>query len=131
MEQKELKKLLASDKLKSERLIEEVKAIDAKFGGKTTLGRRRTEIIAAKHIDKIEALDGLFARYVPAATFAIFGPAIVLLAVSYADPWAALLLLGCGILVPAGMAIAGIGAAAASRNQFLSMARLQARFRQG
>jgi ATP-binding cassette, subfamily C, bacterial CydD len=37
-------------------------------------------------------------------------------------------LLGCGILVPVGMAIAGIGAAAASRNQFLAMARLQARF---
>ena len=55
-EQKELKKLLASDKLKAEKLIEEVKAIDAKFGIKTALGKRRTEIIAAKHIDKIEAL---------------------------------------------------------------------------
>ena len=79
-------------------------------------------------VDKIEALDGLFARYVPAATFAIAGPAVVLLVVLYADPWAALLLLGCGLLVPIGMAVAGIGAAAASRNQFLAMARLQARF---
>ncbi len=79
-------------------------------------------------VDKIEALDGLFSRYVPAATFAMVGPAIVLLAVLYADPWAALLLLGCGLLVPVGMAVAGIGAAAASRNQFLAMARLQARF---
>jgi ATP-binding cassette subfamily C protein CydD len=79
-------------------------------------------------VDKIEALDGLFSRYVPAATFAIVGPVIVLLAVLYADPWAALVLLGCGLLVPIGMAIAGIGAAAASRNQFLAMARLQARF---
>jgi ATP-binding cassette, subfamily C, bacterial CydD len=79
-------------------------------------------------VDKIEALDGLFSRYVPAATFAMIGPAIVLLAVLYADPWAALLLLVCGLLVPVGMAVAGIGAAAASRNQFLAMARLQARF---
>ena len=55
-EQKDLKKLLASDKLKDETLIEEVKAIDAKFGGKTALGKRRTQIIEAKHIDKIEAL---------------------------------------------------------------------------
>ena len=55
-EQKELRKLLASDKLKAERLIDEVKAINAKFGGKTALGRRRTELIAAKHIDKIDAL---------------------------------------------------------------------------
>ena len=55
-EQKELKKLLTSDKLKSEKLIEEVKAVDARFGGKTELGRRRTKIIEARHIDKIEAL---------------------------------------------------------------------------
>ncbi|MGZ6006463.1 MAG: DNA topoisomerase IV subunit A [Rhizomicrobium sp.] len=55
-EQKDLKKLLGSDKLKSEKLIEEVKAIDAKFGGKAEIGRRRTRIIEAKHIDKIEAL---------------------------------------------------------------------------
>ncbi len=55
-EQKELKKLLGSDDLKSQRLIDEVKAIDAKFGGKTALGRRRTQIVEAKHIDKIEAL---------------------------------------------------------------------------
>src|SRR5664279_5700197 len=55
-EQKELKKLLASDTLKSAKLIEEIKAVDAKFGAKTALGKRRTEIIAAKHIDKLEAL---------------------------------------------------------------------------
>jgi topoisomerase-4 subunit A len=55
-EQKELKKLLGSDKLKSEKLIEEVEAIDAKFGEKTELGRRRTRIVEARHIDKIEAL---------------------------------------------------------------------------
>jgi len=30
--------------------------MDAKFGGKTELGRRLTQIIEAKHIDKIEAL---------------------------------------------------------------------------
>jgi topoisomerase-4 subunit A len=55
-EQKDLRKLMGSDKLKSEKLIEEMKAMDAKFGGKTDLGRRRTQIIEAKHIDKIEAL---------------------------------------------------------------------------
>jgi topoisomerase-4 subunit A len=55
-EQKELKKLLGSAKLKSERLIEEVKAIDAKFGLKTTLGKRRTEIAEAKLIAKVEAM---------------------------------------------------------------------------
>jgi ATP-binding cassette, subfamily C, bacterial CydD len=96
--------------------------------GPALLRGRHSGDLATIVVDKIEALDGLFSRYVPAATFALVGPATVLLAVLYADPWAALLLLGCGLLVPIGMAIAGIGAAAASRNQFLAMARLQARF---
>lgn len=55
-EQKDLKKLLGSEKLKSERLIEEFKSIDAKFGGDTKLGKRRTQIIEAKHVENIEAL---------------------------------------------------------------------------
>ncbi len=38
-EQKELTKLLGSEKLKSEKLIEQVKEIDAKFGGKTATGQ--------------------------------------------------------------------------------------------
>jgi ATP-binding cassette subfamily C protein CydD len=96
--------------------------------GPAMLRERHSGDLATIVVDKIEALDGLFSRYVPAATFAIVGPAIVLAAVCYVDPWAALVLLGCGLMVPFGMAIAGIGAAAASRNQFLAMARLQARF---
>jgi ATP-binding cassette, subfamily C, bacterial CydD len=96
--------------------------------GPVLLRNRHSAELATIVVDKIEALDGLFSRYIPAATFAVAGPAVVLLAVLYADPWAALVLLGCGLLVPVGMAIAGIGAAAASRNQFLAMARLQARF---
>ena len=56
-EQKELKKLLGSSKLKSERLIEEVKEIDAKFGQKTQIGKRRTEIAEAKLLAKVEAIS--------------------------------------------------------------------------
>jgi topoisomerase-4 subunit A len=55
-EQKDLKRLLGSEKLKSEKLIDEIKAIEAKFGSKTKIGKRRTEIVEAKHIDRIEAL---------------------------------------------------------------------------
>ncbi|MEI9993972.1 MAG: DNA topoisomerase IV subunit A [Rhizomicrobium sp.] len=55
-EQKDLKKLLGSDKLKDEKLIDEIKAIDARFGARSKLGKRRTQIVEAKHIDKIEAL---------------------------------------------------------------------------
>ena len=55
-EQKELTKLLGSDKLKSERLVEEIKAIDAKFGLKTKLGKRRTEIAGARDVETLSAL---------------------------------------------------------------------------
>ena len=51
-----------------------------------------------------------------------------LIAALLADPVAALVLVLCGLLVPVAMAAAGIGAAAASRSQFLALARLQARF---
>src|ERR1700733_11867989 len=57
-EQKELKKLLGSDSLKSERLVEEIKAIDAKFGLKTKLGKRRTEFADAPAIaEEVAALE--------------------------------------------------------------------------
>src|ERR1700729_1816775 len=55
-EQKDIKKLLGSPKLKSERLIEEIAAIDAKFGLKTALGKRRTQIAEAKLIAQAEAI---------------------------------------------------------------------------
>ena len=54
-EQKDLNKLLASPKLRSDRLIAEVKEIDAKFGGKTQLGKRRTEIAKARAVEEILA----------------------------------------------------------------------------
>jgi topoisomerase IV subunit A len=62
-EQKELKKLLGSDALKASRLIEETKAIDAKFGLKTTLGKRRTEFAAPPEIAaEAEALEAMVER---------------------------------------------------------------------
>src|SRR5262249_7407391 len=55
-EQKELKKLLGSDRLQSEKLIEEIKDIDRRFGEKTKLGARRTEIVKADVVEKILAV---------------------------------------------------------------------------
>jgi len=42
-EQKDLKRLVGSEKLQSERLTEEIKEMDRRFGLKTVLGKRRTE----------------------------------------------------------------------------------------
>ncbi|HEY3639148.1 MAG TPA: DNA topoisomerase IV subunit A [Rhizomicrobium sp.] len=59
-EQKELRKLLGSEKLVSARLVDEVKSIDEKFGLKTTLGKRRTIFSAppdiAAEADAMEAM---------------------------------------------------------------------------
>jgi topoisomerase-4 subunit A len=62
-EQKEIKKLLGSDTLKSERLIEEVKAVDVKFGQKTTLGKRRSTFSALPEIGAdIDVMESLIER---------------------------------------------------------------------
>jgi ATP-binding cassette, subfamily C, bacterial CydD len=79
-------------------------------------------------VDRIEALDGLHSRWLPAASLAIGAPLLVALAALLADPTGALVLVLSGLLVPVAMAAAGLGAAAASRHQFLALARLQARF---
>jgi len=84
--------------------------------------------LAALAVDRIESLEGLFARWLPAAALALISPALVGCAVLLADPWAALILAAAGLLVPVGMALAGLGAAAASQRQFVAMGRLQARF---
>lgn len=84
--------------------------------------------LGALAVDRIEALDAYFARWLPAAALALAGPAVVALAVLAADPVAAAVLVAAGLLVPLGMALAGLGAAAAARSQFTAMARLQTRF---
>jgi len=55
-EQKDLTRLLGSEKLKSEKLIEELSAIDAKFGLKTVLGKRRTQVAKAAEVAEMAAL---------------------------------------------------------------------------
>jgi topoisomerase-4 subunit A len=55
-EKKDLARLLSSDGLKSERLTDEIKAIDVKFGVKTPLGKRRTEIAGARDVETLYAL---------------------------------------------------------------------------
>ncbi len=55
-ERKELTKLMGSEKLKSEKLIDELKEIDARFGRKTELGKRRTEVAKAAEVAEMTAL---------------------------------------------------------------------------
>ncbi len=96
--------------------------------GPSLLRLRPSGELTAAVVDRIEALDGLFSRWVPAATLALLAPTAVAVAALLADPFAALVLICAGLLVPVAMALSGIGAAAASKRQFLALARLQARF---
>ena len=96
--------------------------------GPAQLRSQHTGELTATVVDRVEAVDGLYSRWLPASMLAVAGPLVVVLAALFVDPIAALVLALCGLLVPLAMAAAGIGAAAASRHQFLALARLQARF---
>lgn len=79
-------------------------------------------------VDRVEALDGYFARWLPAAALALLGPLMVAAAAAWADWRAGAILLGAGLLVPVAQAVTGIGAAQASRRQFDALQRLSGRF---
>ncbi|MGH6887626.1 MAG: DNA topoisomerase IV subunit A [Rhizomicrobium sp.] len=62
-EQKDLRKLLGSEKFQSARLAQEVRAIDEKFGLKTAIGKRRTSFAAPPEIAaEADVLDSLVER---------------------------------------------------------------------
>ncbi|MDD2877082.1 MAG: thiol reductant ABC exporter subunit CydD [Acidiphilium sp.] len=96
--------------------------------GPSGLRGRHSADIASIIIDRIEALDGLHGRWIPAASVALFGPALIIIAAGLADIRSGLILLLTGLLVPVSMAITGIGTGLAARRQFTAMTRLQTRF---
>ncbi len=96
--------------------------------GPAMLRRDHSSALATTVVDRVDALDGFFVRWLPAAVLAVAGPLLVLAAVAWVDWRGALILGACGLLVPVAQAVSGIGAAVASRNQFTALSRLQARF---
>lgn len=103
--------------------------LDSVIGiGPALLRRQHSGEIAALLVDRIEVLDGYFARWLPASMSWVLLPCLSLSAIFWFNPRAALILAVCGALVPVAQAVFGIGAALASRNQFLAMVRLQSRF---
>ena len=96
--------------------------------GPAVLRGEHSAALATTVVDRIDALDGFFVRWLPAASLAIVGPVLVLACVALADPMGAVILGAAGLLVPVAQAVSGIGAAAASRRQLTALARLQARF---
>jgi ATP-binding cassette subfamily C protein CydD len=96
--------------------------------GPALLRTRHSAELASDLVDRVEALEPYFARYLPATWLAIAGPILVIIIALFVDPLAAGVLTLAGLAVPFLMAIAGIGAGRASSRQFVAMARLQSRF---
>jgi ATP-binding cassette subfamily C protein CydD len=83
---------------------------------------------AALAVDRVEAMEGYFARWVPAAALAVMAPLAIAFAAAAADPLSGVILFAAGLLVPIGMAASGVGAAMASRRQFDALQQLSGRF---
>ena len=79
-------------------------------------------------VEQVEALDGYFARYLPAMVQAAILPLAFAVVVFPIDWIVWLLFLVTAPLIPVFMALAGWGAEAASRSQASALNRLSARF---
>ena len=96
--------------------------------GPALLRRQHSSVIAATLVDRVEALDGYFARWLPASALWLVSQWIVVAAVFWQNHQAGILLAICCATLPVFQAIFGIATAVASRKQFLAMTRLQTRF---
>ena len=96
--------------------------------GPAGLRGRHSADLAATAVDRVEAMDGFHARWIPATQMALIGPALVGLVALLVDWRSGLILLVAGMFVPFAMAVAGIGAGVAAKRQFVAMTRLQVRF---
>lgn len=90
-------------------------------------GRSTGERLAVT-VEGVEALDGYFARFVPARFATAVAPFLVIGAVAIASPISALIMLGTLLPFIIGMAVAGMAAADASRKQFDALSRLSGLF---
>jgi ATP-binding cassette subfamily C protein CydD len=96
--------------------------------GPAGLRAKHSAELAGIAVDRVEVFQGLHAAWIPATALAVIGPVIVGLAAFAADWRGGVILAVAGVAVPAGMAVAGIGAGLAAAKQFAAMTRLQIRF---
>lgn len=97
------------------------------LGPKGLRGQHSAEL-AVTAVDRVEAMEGFHARWLPATSLAVIGPGLIFFAALLADWRSGIVFLVAGLLVPFAMAVAGIGAGVAAKRQFVAMTRLQVRF---
>lgn len=91
-------------------------------------GRRNGAGGVSSAVEGVEALDGYFARFAALRKAATIAPLLIIAAVGFASPVAAGVLLFTLVPFAAGMALAGMAAAAESRRQFEALQRLSVLF---
>ncbi|HEY4252599.1 MAG TPA: thiol reductant ABC exporter subunit CydD [Roseomonas sp.] len=104
---------------------------DAAFGRLLAMGAADDRPVGARTalvVERVDALEGYFARWLPAAAIAVAGPLMVAVAAGLSDVTSGLILLAAGFCVPVAQAVTGIGAAQASRRQFGALQALAGRF---
>lgn len=79
-------------------------------------------------LEQIEDMQDYYARYLPQMMLAVLAPCFVLILLFFVNWAAALILLATAPLIPLFMALAGMGAAEASRRNFQALARLSGHF---
>lgn len=89
---------------------------------------RQTGDLAVTLIERIEALDGYYARFLPQSRVAMILPILILVAVYPVDWVSGVILTVAGPFVPLTMALIGMKAADESRRQFRTLARMSAYF---
>ena len=91
-------------------------------------GRRRGAEAMTAAVEGVQALDGHYARFVPARLSASAAPLILIAIAAFASPVSAAILLFTMVPFIAGMILAGTAAAEASRRQFQALERLSGLF---
>lgn len=96
--------------------------------GPVGLRGRHSAELSSLVVDRVEAMEGLHARWIPATGLALICPVMIGVVALIVDWRSGLILVITGLFVPFAMAIAGIGAGVAAKKQFIAMTRLQVRF---
>ena len=96
--------------------------------GPAGLKQRQSGELAAVTLEQVDALENYFTRYLPQQMIVGVLPLIMIIVVMPVNWVVGLIFLLTGPLVPVFMALVGMGAASANRNQFLAMARMSGYF---
>lgn len=96
--------------------------------GPAAVKQRQSGELAAVTLEQVDALENYYSRYLSQHTIVGVLPILMIAVVMPVNWVVGLIFLLTGPLVPLFMALVGMGAASANRNQFLTMARMSGYF---